>query len=671
MKGKEATHEFIKSLEDRYGEELVVVEPTLTGTSARPNAVVYSDSDHSTVHLIVEFESSVGVRRAPRIMEHLSHLVDMSGGNYGMLASPDFEYVVKVDGVFESVGGLPPLDGEVPDSRPITNKDEAKFLLALALRDDLPEADERTGIEDIFHHLLLKLEADKQGVEFKQDNLDQLTDSLEEKHPEFVKYADYKLGRYGIRRIFNGIDLAATSRDVVDGFLDSELIGYSEVAQFVTAPELISPVIEFAGVEPDHSVLDPAAGWGLLAGEASRMGADVTAFEGDQGALNCALFLNGFGENEINFKNINYLKSRTPSEVIEDLDAFTNKEQETATPTRYDHIILDTPTGTRVTTDFAPESSGKGRTGVRIEEAFLEQAVNQLVDGGVLVALVPYSILTGERSKPLREYLLGEFKIDSIIEFEQSIYSTSSARAALLRIVNERPSGTQTISWRTISREQREYVEDALNKAIYDINTGNADRIEISVDNPASLAPSQVVSRNETVRELRKKYNDVSSLEEIAEQVLSGVAKPPEGNGKGASESIPFLHPRHVTGEEKPRTVSKESARVVTTESDLLLAIKGDTSIVHVPDSPVVPSSNWGVIRFQSRKTALAYADYFTSEIGLESLEAQQKGRIPYITIAALRELQVPVFSEEEIAERADKSSQSGHSGGGDEDVGV
>jgi restriction endonuclease S subunit len=61
-------------------------------------------------------------------------------------------------------------------------------------------------------------------------------------------------------------------------------------------------------------------------------------------------------------------------------------------------------------------------------------------------------------------------------------------------------------------------------------------------------------------------------------------------------------------------------------------------------------------LRLDSPEEALVYATFFESELGQEQLETMRTGStIPYIPLRRLREVLIPRFSEEEVAEKADQ----------------
>ncbi|WP_202799102.1 Eco57I restriction-modification methylase domain-containing protein, partial [Halococcus hamelinensis] len=213
---------------------------------------------------------------------------------------------------------------------------------------------------------------------------------------------------------FGSFELSKTSADVASGFFD-ELAGHTELGAEQLSRKVSRPMVDFAGVEPEDRVLDPASGFGVLCRELATRGASATGVEINETAVIIAAFLNELGQQDDAIESVcaDFFEWSSQSQPDSDsslaLGSYsTDKTSHTHrvnSVSLFDRIVLNPPIGERVFADRVPEFHSS-RNQIRIEEAFVARALSLLDDNGTLVALIPEYILAGDQSKGLRDHLL-------------------------------------------------------------------------------------------------------------------------------------------------------------------------------------------------------------------------------------------------------------------------
>lgn len=661
----EFTHKVRQQLADLYGSERIGVGHSLANTRLRPDLIVYETPDKDNLFLIVEVKTGDESNERFRSgRQQLFEYLRKSEAQYGAVVTPTLNHIFSYGPSDEEPTILSSFPGVQTENggRPLDSAAEAKFLMRQLL-DDLEAHDPYNyGSDlkaDVFLSLLYKLIAEREGVQLDpsndlEDQLAQLQDILES-HFDALENIDTAPRNVETIRAtlsyFGSFDLSKTSIDVASGFFD-EIVGRTEIGAEQLSREVARPMMDFAGVKSDDRVLDPASGLGVLCREAATRGACVTGVEIDESATIVAVFLNELEKQSDAVESIcadffewstdNLVVSESSQTQLGSYSADTTSQNTNGSSliSLFDQIVLNPPIGDRVSTDRIPELH-TSRSQIRIEEAFVARALTLLKDGGTLVALVPEYILAGDQSKELRDYLLQQATVESIITFGAGVFSDVSFRGAIIRIQNSQSPLNQAIDTVDVSSESDHDGPSDITSAIKMVDNGRADIIEINPNEVRTLLPSQIQGERDVLDELHNQYDAVTKLGQVA-TVESGTTREPEQTDSG----LPYLDTTRDVDIEELSLRSRNNVSTIATPTDVLISIKGGDTIVRRVDSNVIPSSRWAVVKFDSDRRADQYQSFFESELGSEILEANRTGSaIRYITISALRDLPVPDFS--------------------------
>ncbi|EPC0820724.1 N-6 DNA methylase [Escherichia albertii] len=80
---------------------------------------------------------------------------------------------------------------------------------------------------------------------------------------------------------------------------------------------------------------------------------------------------------------------------------------------------------------------------IRAEYVFTCQYLYYLDTKGVLAIIMPESVISGVRSATFRESLIKKYKIEQVIELEESSFSTTEAKTHVIFIRNEKPDNAK------------------------------------------------------------------------------------------------------------------------------------------------------------------------------------------------------------------------------------
>lgn len=673
MNEDEVATNLYERLVSQYGEARVVPEPRIE-QSLRPDFLIYEE-DEETPFFIVECKRSLSYGRGKESLDQLISMLTKAGCEYGALVTPSVEYVFQSSPSTpeRSLGDFPMVTGDRPEPRPIASPEEARFLLERTIDLATPQRgsrDDTSVLKGIFQALLYKtVLTDDPLAGADADRFVEALETADERLRErYDAYAATTPPRWEetaatTLAVFNGYDLSDSSLDTTDVFAELGSVGGTELAEHKTTPELVTPVLTLAEIDADHSVLDPAAGWGVLARAASRKGAEVSAIEIDQVVVNAGLLIAELTDSPVDYLCTDFLEAAeavttTSQTSLADYDTEsppdgidTSGNQWLADRTPFERIILDPPVGETVpSTRFPPEET---RSEVRIEEAFIASSIQLLAEDGVLVAIVPEYILSGIRAQRLRQFLLENVTIEAILTFEADIFSGAKAKAALLKIRNTTPSTPQQIDVARVDPGKRSGVGKALQSEVTGLLADDTETISVSPDRQQTLLPKQILGEQDVKAKLIDEYGQATVLDEVTEDIKSGMPRPEERADPDDPDALRYLKPSDVfeQADRTPQFVLEDAARVIARPIDLLLLTKGKEFVVHRPDNTVVPSSDWAVLRFTSEEAADAYTDYFQSDLAIQSLEANSRGTIvQYIPISALRELPVPELGSQEAS---------------------
>lgn len=628
-----------KKLLEQYPETRIVAEPEVPNTSTRPDFGV-KDNQSSDYLLLIECSSMRTHHRRREDISSLKRMMEAGNVDYGALISDAFEYVFELA---EFNGEL--VEREIPEYPEgcgsefddVLSERELEFRLwrSSDLIRDVASPHEYPHY--LFHALFRKLIAEQEGIKYEiqslsEDWISQVDKLISDKYPPYdptVAPNDVEIQRR-ILQSFEGVDIKKIQPRAARAF--TKLIESSRsVSEHMTPLRVADAIVDLAGPVDGDRVFDPAAGIGNLIREAAMQGADASAFEINRETVNSALFLNAVHQTEIDYQLGNFLNATL--------------QEDSALPENLDHVIIDPPFGLH----YERPDGTKERNA---EELFILEALKRLRPGGVVTTVVLQGSLFKQQSQKFREKITGEYRLANIIEVNEPIFQHTAVPTAIIQIVNEPAKDDDEIQYQIIGDSDS---EDELAYAVQTILDGDAPKLQLSELHEKSFLPSEIVGVEQVTARLHERYEHVVELGELANDIRTGV-KRPETTTESGPNNLPYLRPQDVSDAEPEEYLPRENAEITTGPGDVLISVKGHTSVVYAPKTEVVPASNWAVLRFDSPEEALVYATFFESELGQEQLETMRTGStIPYIPLRRLREVLMPRFSEMEIAEKADR----------------
>jgi len=628
-----------RKLQEQYPDNQIVAEPEIPNTSTRPDFGVRENKDPGYL-LLIECSSMWTRHRRREDIASLKQMMQAGSIDYGALISDEIEYVFE----------LTEFDGEVveceipsyPEGRDdefddVLSERELEFRLFRArdLVRDIVSFHEYN--HHLFHALFRKLVAEQEDTKYEIQSLDQdwisrVDNIIAEKYPSYNSKGapdDVEIQRH-ILQAFEGIDLEKIQPQAARAF--TQLIESSRSAsQSMTPLRVADAIVDLAGPVDGSRVLDPAAGIGNLIREATRRGAEASAIEINPETVNSALFLNAVHNTKIGYQGADFLDAalRADSSLPDDLD----------------HILIDPPFGLHY-------ERPDGTTERNAEELFILEALKRLRPGGTVTAVVLQGSLFRQNSQEFREKITDEYRLSKIIEIDNPIFQDTAVPTAIIQIVNESAKFDDKIQYQIIGDSDS---EDELARAVQTLRDRDAPMVQLSELHERSFLPSEVVGVEQVTVKLREKYDYLVELEEYADDIRTGV-KRPETTTESGPNNLPYLRPQDVSNAEPSEYMPYEDAAVTAGPGDLLISVKGHTSVIYTPEREIVPASNWAVLRLGSPEGAIVYATFFESELGQEQLEIMRTGStIPYIPLRRLREVLIPQFSGEEVAEKANQ----------------
>jgi type I restriction enzyme M protein len=628
-----------EKLQEQYPENQIVAEPEIPNTSARPDFGVRNEQDPSYL-LLVECSSMRTRHRRQEDISSLKRMMRAGDANYGALISDEIEYVFELT---EFEGEL--VEREIPaypngrggEFDDVLSERELEFRL-LRARDLVRDiAHPHEYHYHLFHALFRKLVAEQEGIKYEIQSLDenwisQADDVLAEKYPPYDPTAapeNVEIQRR-ILQSFEGVDIGKIQSRAARAF--TQLVESSRSAsQYMTPLRVADAIVDLAGPTDGDRVLDPAAGIGNLIREAAAQGSEASAIEINRETVNAALFLNAVHDTQINYQVADFLTLalQTESSLPDDLD----------------HVLIDPPFGLHYE---RPDGTRERNA----EELFVLEALKRLRPGGVVTTVVLQGSLFKQQSQEFREKITGEYRLSNILEINEPIFQHTAVPTAIIQIVNEPAQPGDEVQYQIIGDSDS---DDELERAVQTLRDGDAPTLQLSDLHEKSFLPSEVIGVEQVTERLHERYEHVVELGEYAKDIRTGV-KRPETTSESGPGNLPYLRPQDVSDAEPEEYMPRENAEVTAGPGDVLLSVKGHTSVVYAPKTEVVPASNWAVLRFDSMEEALVYATFFESELGQEQLETMRTGStIPYIPLRRLREVLIPRFSDDEVAEKADR----------------
>ncbi|MFB6186185.1 MAG: N-6 DNA methylase, partial [Halobacteriaceae archaeon] len=449
-----------------------------------------------------------------------------------------------------------------------------------------------------------------------------------------------------ILRSFDGVELKKIQPQSARAFI--RIIESSrQSSESMTPLDVADALVDLAGPEQDDRVMDPAAGIGNSIRGAALRGADATAIEINPKTTNVALFLNAVNDVDVEYVVADFLQEDLADTSGPTLSDFgdDNQQDSTALPVNQDHVLIDPPFGLHYE---RPDGSVERNA----EESFVLKSLRCLRSEGTVTAVLPQGSLYKQNSKDFREELRQDFWIKTIIEINKPVFQQTALPTVIVQIQNQPAPPNTDLQYAIVEKSDD---EEELNRAVERINNEDAPTLTPSELGDGSYLPSEIVGVNQVTDQLGDRFGEIAELQERANEIRTGV-KPGDTVSESRESTVPFLRPQDVSQGSVSQYLPRDEEEVTAGPKDVLVSVKGDTSVVYTPSTEVVPASNWAIIRFDSHDEALVYATFFESEIGQKQLSAIRTGAtIPYIPLRRLKEVYVPVFTDSQIDEKADQ----------------
>lgn len=628
-----------------YGENRVVVEPTIEGkVTFRPDFAVL-DQTEDDFYLIVECTALISQHREREDLKQVRRLMGATGAPYGALVSESLHYVFElVDGEGEQ------FERELPDfpekdsqeRRTLESAEEIRFKF-WRLADHFRDKDSFDLVNGLFNALFRKLTAERHGYSLDVDtlteqDLNELDEFIQEEYPPFTPQIGSEEVEFQkqVLNTFHGIDLDKTPQDLVKVFVelaDQEKSGFQSTPLWLT-----ESLVDLAEVDEGDRVLDPAAGLGNIARKASIRGADAYAIEINPAAVNGGLFLNELFGTDVSYTLGDYFEFPPNADAASRL------------PPEFDYGFIDPPFNLR----YERSDGTVVRSG---DETFVLDTLERMRPGGVVTVVLPAGKLYKQRASEFRDRIRSDYSMKSIVEIKLPIYEHTRISTVIMQIANESPSEDDEVSYAVIEGEDNP--ERKLPETIDDIRLGKAETLPMSRLEGRSFLPSEITQLDKTGQELRQKYTDVREIQAVANEVQGGTRKPAEMFESPGQGRLPYVNISDIQNGEFSDYLTVTEDTVVAGNTDVLLSVTGAKIHVHHPSEKMAPSSMWAVIRFSSEEEALVYTYFLDTELARRQLESMQGGStIQHIPIRRLREVLVPDFSEQEIDEKAEAIRQ-------------
>jgi predicted RNA methylase len=423
--------------------------------------------------------------------------------------------------------------------------------------------------------------------------------------------------------VFNAFSLHDTDQHIRDEVVTTLPDEFEPLDAHRTGTEIRGLLLDLANLENGDKVLDPAAGVGSLLRAAAREGATPHGVEIDSSIATIATALNELNGFTINLICADFVDL---ADEIEPLGGQTTFG-ETPFPMAVDSIITDLP--------FLSTKTSRAKSSV--PERILSRSLDFLADGGTATILAPAGLFYQKQAQELRDKLLHEYQINLLLQIEEGELDIHrNTQVGILQVTNRDPADDHTIKVGTIKTDE--------------ISQGPQEVEEVpQADFEQTLDPERVKRRKKAQKDLTEFTIPFIKLEEIGE-IRSGSQI---SRSQLQDEGLPFLRIRNVTQDEEIIDfIPEETANVVAEPSDLLVSIKYSNSVTHVPESRLVPGSDWAIIRCKTREQAQVYAAYLQTPVGKRQLDAARtEGVVPYIALSDLRSVAVPQYNEEDVVE--------------------
>lgn len=641
MHEQELVQDIFKELTHIYGEDRVIIEPAIEGNvTFRPDIAVL-DQEMQDFFLIVECSALISQHREREDLKQVRRLMEATGAPYGALVSGSLQYVFELvdregEKVERELADFP--NGDSGERRALESAEEVRFKF-WRLAENFRGTDSFDIVNGLYRTLFRKLAAERHGYALdiktlSQQDLEEIDGLIQNEYPPYKPQSGPEEVEFQKRVLntFHGIDLDKTPRELAHVFVelaDQEKSGFQSTPLWVT-----ESIVDLAEIDEGDQILDPAAGFGNVAREASIRGADSYAVEINVDAANCGLFLNELFGTDVSYALGDFFELNDGGNLPDNF------------PQEFDCGFIDPPFNLRYErSDGTVVQSG--------DEKFVLDTLERVSPGGVVTVVLPAGKLFKKRASGFREKIRSDYTIRSIVELNSPIYDRTRVPTVILQIANERPSEDDEVPYVVI--DSKDDPERELSNAVDDIRLGKADTLPMSRLKGGSFLPSEITQLDKAGQELRNKYPEIQEIQAVANEIRGGTKKPDEVFESPAPDRLPYVNISDIQNDEFSEYLEVTSEPVVADETDVLLSVTGSKIHVHHPSEEIALSSMWAVIRFSTEEEALVYAHFLDSDLARRQLESMQGGAtIQHIPIRRLREMLVPEFSEQEIEEKAE-----------------
>jgi type I restriction-modification system DNA methylase subunit len=646
----ELVAELFEEFTSEYEADKVRAEYELSPDS-RPDIVVLDDSDEPL--FIVEVKARSDKDSQWVSFDQLRRYKSQSTASYLGFFTKNIRYVYQqkdIDGstIQISSTAFPDSTTDLESQRGFKSLTELQFCYEQAKRICKKESAVDLSIEDFLQAIQQKIIAEEHNIEISawkrsfKEQLESANGILQQRFPFYESISERDLERSRIvHGVLNGYCFEDTEDVVLEEFVDQIPSFFDDQSTYGTPIASARYIADFLQVSSEDRVLDPAMGWGNVLRELNKLEpeAEYQGIEINPEIAQTASALNTIAGSDISIRVDDGIKLPWRNEEFQ---------------STFDHIVLDPPIGKRVSSDNLPGEL-KEWEGKFIEDIFVYASLQYLEDGGLLTAIIPVGLLSRNNSKKVREHLIENYQIETIIEVDKgSFYPSVRSDLAAIQVRKQERGDANPTQFVILDRLKKSDAES------FEPEIQNQFELNISDIPRNTLIPSNVVAQQNVETSLKQNYPKFQSLDTIASDFRRGIRFPSE---KLISEgSLQYLKISDVTGEsDSPRFIKEDQVENIVTAgpTDLLISAAGTVDVAYVPDEEVVPHSNWVIVRFSSEALARVYQGFFSTKIGTDYLKSLATGTtIPHLSISVLDDIQVPDFEsflslEDAVAELA------------------
>ncbi|EMA15192.1 N-6 DNA methylase [Haloarcula marismortui] len=636
MNEPELVAELFKEFTSEYDPDRVRAEYELSADS-RPDIVVLDDDDGPW--LIVEVKTNSDKNAHWASFDQLRRYQSQSTAQYLGFFTRNVRYVYKqeeVDGYTIQVSSetFPDSSTDLENQRGFKSSAEIQFCYEQAKRICKKQPGIEISIEEFLKAVQQKAVAEEHEVEisaWKESFSEQIQDVNQILQQRFSFYEansedDLEQSRI-IHGVLNGYSLEKTEDTILEEFVSRIPSFFDDQSPYGTPIASAKYISDRLDISPGDKILDPAIGWGNVLRELnnSEPGAEYQGIEINPEIAQTACALNTITKTDVSIRASDGIELPWMDESFR---------------SSFDHVILDPPIGKRISSSEIPEQL-EDWEGQYIEDLFVFASLQYLDEGGLLTAIVPLDLLSRGRSSKVRDELIENYQIETVIEVNKgSFYPSVRSDLAVIQVRKQASTDANLTQFIILDQLKEEDSES------FDPEVQN--RFELHVPDllRKTLVPSKVEAQQNIENRLYEEYPEYCSFDFVASGFRRGIRLSQE---ELASEGdIQYLKISHVTGESDSKQYLKDGRvdEVVTAgPTDLLISAAGAVDVAYVPEKEVVPHSNWVIVRFDSEALARIYQGFFVTEVGTDYLESLATGAtIPHLSIEVLNDIQVPDF---------------------------